>query len=415
MTASDAAPLRVVLFIRSLDVGGTERQVVTLARGLRERGHDVTVAVLHRGGRLEQEVRDAGIGLIELGRGARRAIAGVVLHHSLGSQWDVVYSFLPGQNLLALLAGLPGRRPPVVWGVRRTDLDLRGYNVAGRLSFALEPALSRFADAIVFNANAGRTYAVRHGFRNRRLRVIENGIDVARFRPDPQAGREFRRRWGLAPDRPVIGLVSRIDVGKGHETFLEAAAAAIKRRPELQFVCVGGGPVDLTDTLTASARTLGIGEAVRWTGHVDDVRAAYSALDLGCSVSRGEGFSNAIGEAMACGVRMVVTDVGESAEIVGDTGLVVRVGDVDGLARAMVVGVAPGAGGRPEPRARIDASFSVTRMVDASEQLLLELRRASRLRTSTGRVSDHHRTGLDVADHDRPGADGCSGADSHTG
>jgi glycosyltransferase involved in cell wall biosynthesis len=101
----------------------------------------------------------------------------------------------------------------------------------------------------------------------------------------------------------------------------------------VRFVCIGDGPMDYKKKLYSLCEESGLSDFIIWAGLRSDMAAVYNALDIATSTSSyGEGFSNVIAEAMACGVPCVVTDVGDSALIVGDTGLVVPIKDPEALA-----------------------------------------------------------------------------------
>jgi glycosyltransferase involved in cell wall biosynthesis len=191
------------------------------------------------------------------------------------------------------------------------------------LIFRSEIWLSRAADLIIHNSWAGRKFYVNCGLADERATVIPNGIDTERFRPNAEARPQIRSEWGIG-DEVLIGLVARFDPMKDHATFLQAAALFAERRPDVRFVCVGWGPTPYLEALQAQAAGLGLGNCVIWAGARLDVDAIHNAFDISTSSSAyGEGFSNTVGEAMASGVPCVVTDVGDSALIVGDTGIVV--------------------------------------------------------------------------------------------
>ena len=184
------------------------------------------------------------------------------------------------------------------------------------------------------NPETGRDYHVAHGFPERKRLVVPNGIDTARFRPIPQARARLYSEWGLPEDAVLIGLVARLDPQKDHATFLRAAAALSRDHPGARFVCVGTGPKQRVADLRRLAQELGVAEKVIWAGLRKDMPEVLSSLDIATSSSAfGEGFSNAIGEAMAAGVPCVVTGVGDSAAIVGDTGVVVGPRDAEALAQ----------------------------------------------------------------------------------
>lgn len=349
---------------RSLDHGGAERQLLVLARRLRDEGHDVGVAVFYPGGGLEPGFHQAGIPIYAFHKKGRWDVFGFLrdlVRWVRRERPSVVHAYLTVPNVLSILLKpwVPGLK--VVFGVRVSDLER--YDALSRWSFRLECRLSRWADLVIANSRAGREYHLKRGFPAHTLKVIPNGIDTLDFRPDPVARRATRADWGVDDDAFLIGLIGRFDPMKDHPAFLQAAARLAEAHPQARFICMGGGDAVYRARLEELARQLGLGGKVLWRGARSDMPAVYPALDLLASSSTGEGFSNVIGEAMAAGVPCVVTDVGDSAWIVGDTGSVVPPGDPMALAAAWAEWLAcppevrAAAGLRA--RARIERDFSV--------------------------------------------------------
>jgi glycosyltransferase involved in cell wall biosynthesis len=219
-------------------------------------------------------------------------------------------------------------------------MDLRQYGYLEKLESCIAVTLSRFPDLIICNSHAGRAFHQRQGYRSKRIVVIPNGVDVQQFCPNAGARREVREQWGIAPGEVVIGLVARLDPMKDHATFLRAAATVAGLRRNVRFVCVGDGPSHYRDRLIEEAHRLGLDEQLIWAGAQSDMNRIYNALDFSVSSSAfGEGFPNAIAEAMATGVPCVVTDVGDSAAIVGDLGWVCAPADSAALGAAIIAGV----------------------------------------------------------------------------
>lgn len=206
------------------------------------------------------------------------------------------------------------------------------------------------------------------------VKVVPNGIDTAAFAFDADGRRTRRAEWGVADDTLVIGIVARLDPMKDHATFLHAAARLREAHPSATFVVVGDGDAAWSEALHELAGELGLGGQVRWLGAREDLPAIYSALDISCSSSAfGEGFSNAVAEAMACETPCVVTDCGDSAIIVGNTGGVVPPRDPVALAAALdAMSRSDLAAQGRAARARIEEHFSLDRMVARTEQLLWE-------------------------------------------
>lgn len=371
--------LSIFLLIRSLESGGAERQLVELARGLQERGHNVTIATFYKRGPLIVDVEQARIPLVDLKKRGRWEIFRFLMRARRALRQvdaDVLYSFLGGANILAAAMRLGKSRAKLVWSVRSSDVDLSKYDWLHRVSYRIERLLSGAPDLIIANSYSGRDYAVGNGFPQKQIEVVPNGVDTNRFRRDRTLRHKQRLAWGLSDDQIAVGVLARLDPMKGHADFLLSAAKIARIHQNVRFICIGAGPEQAR--LKRLASELGM-EEVQFTGATTDPVASLNGLDICCSPSLfGEGFSNSIAEAMACGVPCVVTDVGDSARIVGDLGTVVsrsrEKSHPDALADAILLAVEELPSVQSQKiRARISTYFSRRAMVDKTEELLIRL------------------------------------------
>jgi len=312
--------IRIVFLIRSLGAGGAEHQLCTLAKYLHEKGHFVRVVVFYENTTLESGLLDSGVTVIGLKRRGRWDLIPFffrLLECIQKENPDVLYSYLPVANIWAVFVKIFLPHTRVVWGVRASDVDLKQYNWQTRLTDYIESLLSRIPDWIICNSHAGLFHAIKKGFPASRMSVISNGIDTNRFFPDRERGRRLRQRWNIQGDKKLIGMVARIDPMKDYPNFLQAAALLLQDKQDLHFLCVGDGPDELIKEYSQLASSLGLRDILTWAGYQQDMPAIYNALDILVSASAyGEGFSNVIGEAMACGTPCVATDVGDSALLV---------------------------------------------------------------------------------------------------
>ncbi len=359
--------------IPSLALGGAERQAVTLAVGLSGQGRRVAVCSFRGGGPLEADLVSAGVPIISLGKRGRLDVisAGRELIRIIRQvRPTAIYSFMTDANVAvaALRPWLPNAA--VVWGVRTSDLDLSPYGWAPRASFWASRKLAAVPDLVIANSFAGARHYLDRGYPVRTMRVVPNGIDTERFLPSAELRRAARAEWRIADADTVIGIVARIDPVKGHDLFLRAAAALASSH-SVRFVSVGKGEPASVAALARRARELGLADRVSWWPATTRPEAAYNGFDIATSCSWSEGFSNSVAEAMACGCSCVVTDVGDSAEIVGSAGWVVPKGDEQALAEAWATAVeAPRDLVGREARERIVRDFSVARMIGRTTDLL---------------------------------------------
>jgi len=327
----------IFFLIRSLNVGGTEHQLIELLKGLDSNHFDITVGLFYNEGALIEEIKSMPwIHVISLNKTGRWDIIEfgfrfIKLLKAL--QPDIIYSFLPDANIVGLIAGRLSGVKRIVWGVRASNMDVSRYDWLARISLCLSAFMSRFPDAIIANSVAGKEFHRSIGYYTNRMMVIPNGIDTDRFKPDHLSGLRVREEWGVDDEAITIGLVGRLDPMKDHTTFLRAVKIFDQKECSVRFVCIGDGKEPYKSEIHSLCMTLGLNGSLIWTGARSDMPAVYGALDIVTSTSSyGEGFSNVIGEAMACGVPCVVTDVGDSASIVADTGFVVPIKNPEALA-----------------------------------------------------------------------------------
>ncbi|MDZ8238330.1 MAG: glycosyltransferase [Nostoc sp. ChiQUE01a] len=372
---------KIVFLIRDLNYGGAERQLVTLVKALNKEYFDVTVLCFYAGGSLslDKELKDNGIPIIYLEKQGRWHLFGFfwrLVQHLQSIDPDVLHGYGGTPNLLTIFLKPFFPSTYMVWGLRNSNSDSNFYDWLGNLIFQLECILSHFANLIVVNSYAGRTYYLTHGFPIKKMMVISNGIDIELFQPDLEARTKVRSHWGISQDTILIGLVGRLDLRKDHPTFLKAAALLCEESQNVHFVCVGSGSENYARELDELAHQLGICEKVIWEKARADMPAIYNALDIIASSSYTEGFPNVIGEAMACGVPCVVTDVGDSALIVGNLDVIVPPKNPEALQTAiekLIERVNINACDRTKIRQRIVDHFSVAKLALKTEAALLSL------------------------------------------
>ena len=366
--------MKIAFLARSLDYGGSERQLVDLASGLTARGHEVRVGVFYPGGPLEHLLVERSVPVHHFQKKGRYETIRFLLRvrrwlRSFGP--DIVHGYLIAPNLASAILK-PFLRPArIVWGIRASYIDFDRYPRHEKWSFQAGRFFCRGADLVLVNSRAGYEHHIKLGYPQSRMRIVPNGIDTDRFRPDPEGGAGLRREWGGNQSAKLVGLVGRIDPMKGHEKFLEAAASLTGGDP-VRFVCIGSGPAGCEREMKGRAEELGLSGSLFWVPFRASMVPVYNALDLLVSCSTGEGFPNVVAEAMACGTPCVVTDVGDSAEIVGNLGAVVHPGDPAAMA-AVWRQVLDDPPAPPLLRRSIEERYSLDRMVDETERLLAGL------------------------------------------
>jgi len=338
-------PVPLALVVSSLEPGGAERQVVELARHLAPERFAAVVCSLGAEVPLAAGL-PPHVPLVVLGKRWRFDVGPVARLVRLLRQRRValVHAFLFDAEMAARVGGALAGVPVVLGSERNSD-----YRRPWHQSLLLR--LTRpLVTGVVANSQAGRRFAARtQGLREERVWTLPNGVDLDRFRPRPAA--EARRRLGLPPDVPVVGMVASFKPQKDHPMLVEAARRVLRARPDALFVCAGeplrgAGGLSLRagtgahqDVAGYHARVSsllagsGVADRFRVLGAVREVEWLYPACDVTVLTSRHEGTPNVLLESMASGVPVVATRVADNALLVPDgrVGHLVEPGDAEGL------------------------------------------------------------------------------------
>lgn len=334
-------PRKIVFVITGLYVGGAEMMLYKLLSRIDKNRFYPTVVSLMSRGPLDARVEALGIKVMQLNIGRGKLSPGgllkliKIIRHE---QPDLIQGWMYHGFMAAQVAAFfLEQKVPVLWNVRGTHTDLRKEQLLTGMIIKLSGLLSFLPVKIINNS---LTSALSHeelmGFRPDKRVIIPNGFDLEKFQPSPEARSQFRKEIGLSEDDFVIGLIARYHPVKDHSNFLHAAATVVESFPKVTFVMAGEG-VDMdNDAITAQINSLQLNNHVKLLGGRDDIAYIMAGLDVVASSSYGEGFPNVIGEAMSCALPCVVTEVGDSAWIVGETGRVVPPQSPDALARGLL-------------------------------------------------------------------------------
>ena len=220
--------------------------------------------------------------------------------------------------------------------------------------------------------------------RDRQIALIPNGVDVERFRR-ARAGfarldrPQFLRSMGLPPDCLLVGSIGELRTLKRHDDFIRAAALIVKQFPATHFVLAGldtSAAGEVRKQLEKLVVELGLKDCFYFLGWVDEGEKLLCALDVFVSASETESFGLAIVEAMAAGTAVVATETEGAKEVIEDqkTGLLVPIGDVEGIAESITLLLANselrGAMGACAQTAASER-FGLSRMVDDIERIYL--------------------------------------------
>lgn len=332
--------IKLVLVITGLSGGGAETMLYKLLQHIDRSRFDPTVISLTTKGDIGPNIEALGIPVHSLEMRPRlpsplRFIHLVQLMRRLKP--EVVHTWMYHADLLGgLAARLAGIRS-IAWGIRHSNLMPAQNKGTTLMTMRFCAWVSTWLPQYILSCSERATLVhVAAGYCANKFVLIPNGFNLERFSPDFAARVCVRNELGLASNTLLVGLVGRYDLQKNHLGFVDAAKRVNQAMPSVHFV-MAGTEVDWGNhTLVQAIEKAGLRHHFHLLGRLGDISRLMASLDILASSSFGEAFPNVLGEAMSCGVPCVVTDVGDSADIIGDTGRAVASGDMNGLAQHII-------------------------------------------------------------------------------
>lgn len=332
--------VKVLHIITGLGLGGAETMLYKLLSKL---SHDTQsqhlVLSLIKPGPYKEKITDLGVDVISLNMQGISSLPSAVwslLKTVKEIQPDVVQGWMYHGNLFASISQLAlPKTVKVIWNVRHSLYDFSKETTATKWLIKFSAKISGFCDQILYNSSISRVQHEQAGFASRVGKVIPNGFDTETFRPNVQSRVEIRTELKISDRAKVIAHIGRFHPAKNHVGFIRAVTPALEKSNHVEVVMVGL-EVDQNNDQITSLIPPALRDRFHLLGLRRDIPEIMAASDMLVMSSDTEGFPNVIGEAMSCGLPVVTTDAGESRIVVGDTGMVVPIGDMDALSEGIL-------------------------------------------------------------------------------
>ncbi|MBT7557491.1 glycosyltransferase, partial [Candidatus Woesearchaeota archaeon] len=333
--------MKITHIITDLDTGGAEVMLCKLLSSLHNDAVNSMVISLMGRGKITEQIEALGVRVetLDLEQGERPGWRTVKKLRQFMRAFnpDIVQGWMYHGNIVATVAVFlfdpMCRKVKLFWNVRQTLYDINNEKIQTRWLIVLGRWLSFFPHSIIYNSNLSAEQHCNVGYLSKKTKIIPNGFDLQKFKPDQHRRQQLREELGVAESVLLVGHISRLHPMKDHATLLRAidrvvdSLSSTGSKQEVLFLLIGQG---VTSELSTNP-------AVHFLGERSDIPKIMSAIDIVVSSSAwGEGFPNVIGEAMASEVPCVVTDVGDSAYIVGKYGRVCSVGDDQCIANSIL-------------------------------------------------------------------------------
>ena len=372
-----SAPIKILHIINDLSVGGTEIMLYKLLSRTNRSLFEPSVLSLNGLGPLGERIMELGIPVESLGLKASLLSSPSLLRLARSARRispRLIQGWMYHGNLAAQFAGALSHRPlSIIWNIRQSFYSLSDEKPATAKAIRLGARLANRPALILNNSQKSVAQHAALGYPANKTVVIPNGFDTEAFMPSNHARTSVRAELGVPENAVLIGRIGRYHHTKDYPNFLQAAALVLRDYPDPQFVVAGKGVDWNNDELRRQVQDLGLIERIHLLGERLDMPRLTAALDIAVSSSHAEGFPNVIGEAMACAVPCVVTDVGDSAWLVDDTGKVVPAQEPHLLAAACSGLIKMGREGRKQlgsaARTRVTTHYSISSVVRLYESL----------------------------------------------
>jgi glycosyltransferase involved in cell wall biosynthesis len=371
--------MKIIHIITGLSTGGAEMMLYQMLTKTDQARYNPSVISLIDRGTLGDRIEALGIPIYTIGMEPGKIPTPNIIWKLVNTvrqiQPDLIQGWMPHGNLAAQIAAIfASRKIPVLWDIQSSLYSLALEKKLTGIVLKIGAYLSRLTYKIVYVSKVAQAQHEALGFATDKSCFIPNGIDVNLFVPSREAKVKFRQELGLPETSFLIGLICRYHPQKDHPNFIKAAALLLKNKPDIHFIMVGSEVDSQNPDLHKLIQELGITSQIHLLGERKDISYIAAALDIAGSASAfGEASPLIVAESMSAGVPCVVTDVGDSGWMVGDTGRVVPPKDPQALANAWQELIDLEAGEREAlgklARSRVIECFSLDSVVANYEQL----------------------------------------------
>ena len=372
--------IKLTIIITGLNTGGAEMMLLKLLERLSSK-FSIEVISLTEVGVIGEKIQQLGLSVTALK--IRQIIPNPSRLFQLvqilrKTKPDIVHTWMYHADFLGGIAARLAGIPIIIWNIRNSGLSKQKTKLTTRVIVNICAKLSYLIPNYIQCCSqvAQKTHQV-IGYDTSKFIITPNGFDLDRFQPDFKMRISVREELGLNSKTKLVGLIGRFDPQKNHLGFFSTASYLHQKFTDIHFILAGQEVDESNKEITATVKKYNLQSCTHLLGRREDIPRLMAALDVLCSASSyGEAFPNVIGEAMACGVPCVVTDVGDSAYITGNTGKVVSPDDMISLAQSVELLLNLSSSEKQilsqQARQRVAENFEITEIVQQYESLYYE-------------------------------------------
>ena len=329
--------MKIIHVINSLEIGGAEMMLLKLLNSGIYSNDEILILVLTKNTVLTEKIRKLGFNVEHFNfsknfyifREAIKFYKRIKIFSP-----DIVQSWLYQANLISGLSCF-FLKIKNIWSIRQTSLDSKHNKISTLICAKFCAFLSKkIPYYIIYNSKSSKKNHVDFGYYDKKSFIIYNGFDLLEYKKYKQ--KKISLSYNINFKHPIIGFIARFDVQKNHVGFFEIAEKVVKIIPNTNFILAGRNVDEDNEILVKIREEKKLKQNIFFLGERRDIPELLNMLDLLILPSKSEGFPNVIGEAMACELPCIASDVGAVKEIIGDTGKVVKSDDIKKFADEII-------------------------------------------------------------------------------
>jgi len=315
--------IRIVHIITGLGSGGAENMLYKLLKYSDKSKYYHEVISLMDEGVIGKRIRDEGVKIHSLNVSKANIFKSILYARRICKDFDIINTWLYHADLFGFVIAKLLLKKKLIWNIRHSNLDKNANKSRTLMIVKINSLLSKFVDYITYNSNKAYETHKMNGYINNKYNIIPNGFELDKFKFISSNRKETRAKLNISNEEKVLITVGRWDIQKDYYTLFKAVNELAMKITDFKLLMVGTNLDYSNKELLELVSKYNLMDNILLLGKRDDIPELLSAADIYLSSSLGESFSNAIGEAMACALPCIVTDVGDSRIMVDRFGAVV--------------------------------------------------------------------------------------------
>lgn len=351
---------KILHVINGLGSGGAENMLYKTLKYSNKSEYEHVVISLLDAGIYEKKIEDLGIEVYKLNLDKKNLVSSLIKSWKIAKNFDVINTWLYHADIFGFVLSKILLKKKLIWNIRHSNLDQNANKPSTLRIIKLNSKLSKYVNSITYNSYRALEVHTNNGYKNKESIVIPNGFELNKFKYNENKREMVRDKLNINFYDKVIITVGRWDIQKDYCTLIKALNEVKRNNTNFKLIMIGSKLNNENQNLVNLIKRYDLANEVLLLGRKSNIATFMSAADVYVSSSLGESFSNSIGEAMACELPCLVTDVGDSKLIVGDTGKVVPAKDYTELAKELNNFInTPIMGRNKEARKRVMAKYDI--------------------------------------------------------